>query len=119
MKKTIKALAILAAWIAIVPAGAGYGIMWLWNNLLPAICGFTAISFLQGVGLFFLGQLLSAGFMVGLFLLGGSLHASFHHSHHNHWHEMSEEQRREFIEQRRRWFEMRHHDKSRAGNEGE
>lgn len=118
MKKTIKALAILAAWIAIVPAGAGYGIMWLWNHLLPAICGFSAISFIQGVGLFFLGQLLSSGFIVGIFLAGGLGHATRHYRHHNRWHEMTAEERNEFIEQRRRWFEMAHHSKHSGANDG-
>ena len=77
MKRIFKIFAILLVLIA-VPVLAGLGIMALWNGIVTTICGFKAITFLQGVGLFLLGQLLSCGFIIPLFLGFGSLHAIRH-----------------------------------------
>lgn len=107
MRKTIKILFLLMI-LAGAPALAGLGIAALWNNIVTSVCGFAAISFWQGVGLFLLGQLLSSGFIIVLFMTFGSLHAIIHsRAHwHSHWHSMTDEQQREFIERRRR--DMRH-----------
>ena len=67
MKRTFKIFATILVLIA-VPVLAGLGIMALWNGIVTTICGFSAITFLQGVGLFLLGQLLSCGFIIPLFL---------------------------------------------------
>ena len=53
MKRTYKIFATLLVLIA-VAALAGLGIMALWNDIVTTICGFQAITFLQGIGLFFL-----------------------------------------------------------------
>ena len=113
MKRTFKIFATLLVLIAI-PALAGLGIMALWNGIVTTICGFKAITFLQGVGLFFLGQLLSSGFIILLFLGVGSLHAIYHNhgDWRDHWHKMSDEERREFIQRRREMFGFR----NRPGN---
>ena len=113
MKRTYKIFATLLVMIA-VAALAGLGIMALWNGIVTTICGFQAITFLQGVGLFFLGQLLSSGFIIPLFLGFGSLHAIRHHrgDWRDHWHKMSDEERREFIQRRREMFGFR----NRPGN---
>ena len=113
MKRTFKIFVALLVLIA-VPVLAGLGVMALWNGIVTTICGFKAITFLQGVGLFFLGQLLSSGFIIPLFLGFGSLHA-IRHNHgdlHDHWHKMSDEERREFILRRREMFGFR----NRPGN---
>lgn len=118
MKKFLRIISFLLIWGAAVPALAGYGIMWLWNMIVPGITTFTAITFWQGVGLFFLGQLLSAGFIVGFVLLGGiSHHGISHHGHHSRWHNMTDEQRREFIARRRQWFETLHTQKASESDE--
>lgn len=91
----------------VVPALAGWGIMLLWNNILVGACGFAAITLWQGAGLFLLGQLLSSGFMLGLFILGGVMHMKAHHPGHrmrDHWGHMTDEQRREFFMRRRSMF---------------
>lgn len=104
MKKTAKTFFALLVVLGVVPAVAGLGITALWNGILPTACGFAAIGFWQGVGLFFLGQLLSGGFLLGLFLLGGCFHAIGHPraDWRGHWHNMTDEQRREFIQRRHR-----------------
>ena len=118
MKKLFKFVLFLFVWAVVIPSVAGCGIMWLWNLLLPSLCGFATIGFVEAVGLFFLGQLLSAGFVAGVMLLGAVFHAcSIHpHHHHGHWHEMTDEQRREFFERRRQWFDMMHQHKSAGAN---
>ena len=113
MKRTFKIFATLLVLLA-VPVLAGLGIMALWNGIVTTICGFKAITFLQGAGLFFLGQLLSSVFIIPLFLGLGSLHALRHKSGdwRDHWHKMSDEERREFIQRRREMFGCR----NRPGN---
>ena len=113
MKRTFKIFVTLLVLVA-VPVLAGLGIMALWNGIVTTICGFSAITFLQGVGLFFLGQLLSGGFIILLFLGVGSLHAICHNhgEWRDHWHKMSDEERREFIQRRREMFGFR----NRPGN---
>ena len=110
MKKAIKIFIILVVLIT-VPALAGVGIMALWNNIVTAICGFAAITFNQAVGMFLLGQLLSGGFIIALFFGFGSLHAIAHtrKNWHDHWHNMSDEERLEFIKRRREGFGFRNH----------
>lgn len=104
MKKTLKAIILLLLFLIVFPSLAGVAVMALWNSLIPAICGFATITFLQGVGLFFLGQLLTGGFLLALFFIAGGMHALVHRQSEwkSHWHNMTDEQRREFINRRRR-----------------
>lgn len=108
MKKTVKFFMIFIVLLAI-PALAGLGTMALWNGIVTTICGFAAITFFQGVGLFLLGQLLSSGFIIALLFGFGGLHAIGHHrgNLNDHWHKMSDEERREFIKRRREMFGFR------------
>lgn len=104
MKNVLKAIVLLLLFLIVFPSLAGAAVMALWNSLVPAICGFATITFLQGVGLFFLGQFLTGGFLLALFIIGGGIHA-IGHKHgewNNHWHNMTDEQRSEFINRRRR-----------------
>ena len=100
--------AILMVMVAIA-ALAGLGIMALWNGIVTIICGFAAITFVQGVGLFLLGQLLSSGFIIALLFGFGGLHTIARHrgDWHDHWHKMSDEERRDFINRRREKFGFR------------
>lgn len=107
MRKAAKIIMVAVVFAAIVPALAGLAVSALWNNIVVAACGFAAIGFWEGVGLFVLGQFLSAGFVLGMFMFGGSMHAIGHHYRGDwgrHWHKMSDEQRAEFIERRRAAF---------------
>lgn len=106
MKKAFKAIVLLLLFLVVFPSLAGVVVMELWNNLIPTICGFATITFLQSVGLFFLGQLLTGGFLVMIFVLMGCLHKLTHHhgEWHDHWHKMTDEERREFILKRREHF---------------
>ena len=122
MKKLVSTIIKLLVFLVIIPVIAGFGITALWNCIIPTVCGFAAISFWQGIGLFLLGQLLSGGFVLGIILMGGILHLVSHHSHGElaaHWHNMSDEQRREFIERRRREHFMFHMHTRRAGDDAE
>lgn len=40
----------------------GYVVVWLWNWLMPALFGFTTITFWQAVALVFLAKILFGGF---------------------------------------------------------
>ena len=113
MKKAFKIFVTLIAMLAI-PALAGLGILALWNGIVTAVCGFAAITFYQAVGLFLLGQLLSSGFIIALLFGFGSLHTIIRHrgDWHDHWHKISNEERREFIQRRREMFSFR----NRPGN---
>ena len=110
MKRTFKIFVTLLVLIA-VPVLAGLGIMALWNGIIPSTCGFHEITFYQAIGLFLLGQLLSTGFIMALFFGFWSLHAIVH-SHgdwRNHWHNMSDKERLEFIKRRREHFGFHKH----------
>ena len=88
------------------PALAGLGVMALWNGIVTDICGFASVTYLQALGLFVLGQLLSAGFIL---LLGGVHVLLFHHRDwHGRWHRMTDQQRREFILRRQKQFGFHH-----------
>ncbi|MDE5947784.1 MAG: hypothetical protein K2G86_03215 [Prevotella sp.] len=106
MKKVAKIFMAMIVFVTI-PAVAGLGIMALWNSLVTSICGFAAITFWQSIGFFLLGQLLSGGFLIMLFVLLGMIHSINHHhgDWHDHWHKMSDEERREFIFRRRKRFQ--------------
>lgn len=104
--KTIAKIFMVMTVIVAIPMLAGIGIMALWNSLVTSICGFAAITFWQSVGFFLLGQLLSGGFLIMLLLLMGGIHNIVHHhgEWHDHWHKMTDEERREFILRRRKHF---------------
>lgn len=105
MKKASKIFFTLIVLMAI-PALAGLGIQFLWNGIITGACGFAAITFWQSVGLFLLGQLLSGGFILALFIGFWSLHAIMNPRGdlHAHWHNMTDEERRNFILRRREHF---------------
>jgi hypothetical protein len=80
------------------------GTMYLWNNLLVNLFGLPEITYLQTLGLMLIGRLLTGGFG----------HRGGHHrrrwgSHHwrKRWQNMSEEQRKAFMERSKgRWENM-------------
>lgn len=53
---------IIAIIITVIFIGFGYVVMYLWNWLMPAIFGLTAITFWQAIGLGLLAKLLFGGF---------------------------------------------------------
>ena len=76
-------------------------VMCLWNWLMPAIFGLTAICFWQALGLLVLAKLLFGGF--GHHHGWGMKHR--HHGHiHKKWMKMTPEERREFIEKQHHHF---------------
>lgn len=121
MKKKI--ILVFLIWGVVFPAAASGAVTLLWNAFVPEIFGLSVITFWQAVGLFFLGQLLSGGFGIGLLVFAGLAHAVGHHRHDNirrRWAGMTDEQRRAFIMKRRReWcrrFDGRDTAKEEQGN---
>lgn len=112
MKKVIKTIIALLVVIAVIPSLAGLAITPLWNSIIATTCGFPEICFWQGTGLFLLGQIMTGGFIFLFLFVGGIMHKIHHHTDdwHSHWHNMTREQKREFIERRRReHFGLRNH----------
>lgn len=85
-------LTIAAILIAIV--------MLLWNWLVPAIFGCSAISYWQAAGLFLLSRILFGGW--GSFR--GRPAFNSHSRMHDKWMKMTDQEREDFINQRRRHF---------------
>lgn len=112
MKKAIKISIALFLFLVVLPSLAGVTVMTLWNSIITVICGFSAISFWEGIGLFILGQILTGGVILALFMIFGAVH-TIGHRHgelRRHWHDMTDDQRREFITRRRNeHFRFRNH----------
>ena len=79
--------------IAIVAGVYIFGsvVMLLWNHLLPALFGFSTITFWQAIGLLILSKILFGGFR------GGHghcrCHCHGHHHHHERWAHLSPEEK--------------------------
>ena len=106
-------------------------VMLLWNWLMPAIFGIATISFWQALGLFILARIFFGSF--GFFekaRMHGLIHQDLEGNPiHKKWMRMSAEERKEFIEKRRKFgfghphphphpfFDMEKHDEE-HGTEG-
>jgi len=111
MKNTIKSgfMGILA--MLVTCAAFAVAVMLLWNALLPQIFALPQISYLQAAGLLILARLLFGG--IGGDLRGHGAHRGMRRDGHpfNHgnkfrekWMNMSEEERREFMEKEKGFF---------------
>lgn len=83
-------------------------VMLLWNLLIPDIFGLVTINFWQAAGLFILARILLGGFgFAGRKAMMMGSHMHHHHGMgnpmHEKWMKMTPEQRREFIEKRRKF----------------
>ena len=110
MKKIVKILATILVFFVAIPLLVGFATTALWNNILTSACGFSIINLWQGVGIFILGQMLSGGFIFGCCFAVGSIHHILGHPRgelKHHWHNMTDEERKAFIE-RRASFGFRH-----------
>jgi hypothetical protein len=70
---------------------AGLAVMLLWNWLMPALFGWTAIGFWQALGLLALGRIL-----FGRFGHHGPGHWGWRHRMMERWHHMTPEEREKF-----------------------
>jgi hypothetical protein len=88
----LRVLKFLVIGVVIVSV-VGWGIVYLWNWLVPAIFGWRTISFWQAVGLFVLARILVGGF-------GGGhrRHRGWKHRMHRRWDGMTSEEREKFRE---------------------
>ena len=97
-------------WIAGLAALSAI-VMVLWNLLIPSIFGLVAINFWQALGLFVLARILFGGFGFGR---RGHKRDRMHDKMqgmnliHEKWKHMTDEERKEFIEKRRKFGFGRH-----------
>ena len=102
-------------------AGVSAIVMLLWNALLPEIFGVTPINFWQALGLFILTRI-----FFGRFGFGGDKMRYKENLMREKWKKMTPEQRKEFINKRRRFgfghpcrmkpFDMEQHEEQDNGN---
>ena len=97
---------LMPIWFLVVASAFSAIVMLLWNWLMPTIFGLTIISFWQALGLFALMRILFGSF--GLFEKARMMHGRMHydmggHPIHKKWMRMSAEQRKEFIERKRKF----------------
>lgn len=110
MKKIVQILATMLVFFVAIPLLAGCATTTLWNNILTSACGFSIINLWQGVGIFLLGQILSGGFILGCFFAVGCIRHIMGRPRgelKHHWHNMTDEERKAFIERRAK-FGFRH-----------
>lgn len=84
----------------VVLAAISVVVMLLWNFLIPSIFGLTTISFWQALGLFVLARILFGGFKPGRGRMWG--HGG-ENPIHKKWRNMTPEQRKEFVNKRRKF----------------
>ena len=99
MKRRFIKIAFLAIVITSVLGGIT---MLLWNILMPAIFGLTTINFWQALGLFVLVRILFGGFGKSKMMMHNRMNAMWNNPVHEKWMKMTPEQRKEFIEKRRK-----------------
>ncbi|MDR3133137.1 MAG: hypothetical protein LBU42_03845 [Prevotellaceae bacterium] len=83
-------------------AGFGAAVMLLWNGLMPAIFGLTAIGFWQALGLLALARVLFGG--AGHHRWAGGWARRHHSPVREKWQKMTPEERKEFVKNH-----FRHH----------
>lgn len=90
-------------WSIFSLAAISFVVFLLWNWLMPTIFGLVAISYWQALGLFLLARILLGGFGLG--------HRKFGHKDnpiHRKWAQMTDEQKKEFVERRHHFGFGRH-----------
>ena len=110
MKDTIKSRSTGILIMLASAAVFGAAVMLLWNALLPQIFALTRIGYLQAVGLLVLTRLLFGG--IGGWMQGHRGRVDGHLFQHGNklrekWMNMSEEERKEFIEKEKDFFKNR------------
>lgn len=99
--RCIKLLLMGVALLAAVSAA----VMLLWNLLIPGIFGIAAINFWQALGLFVLARILFGGFRFRPHhkMMHRGMGAMGENPIHEKWRNMTREQRKEFVEKRRKF----------------
>jgi hypothetical protein len=107
MKETIKSKVTGFLTMLATIALFGAAVMLLWNVLLPQIFALPQIGYLQAVGLLVLTRLLFG--RIGGLGHGGRRAHLFNHGNmlREKWMNMSEEERKEFIEKEKDFFKSR------------
>ncbi|MDR2084197.1 MAG: hypothetical protein LBP67_04305 [Bacteroidales bacterium] len=88
----------------LIVAGFSAILMLLWNWLMPSIFGLITINFWQALGIFILARILFSSFGGGKMHMGKMMGHNHHFNPiHEKWAKMTPEQRKEFIEKRRKF----------------
>ena len=88
--------------VVIAAAGLGYAVMALWNVTLPAVAGFHAITFRQGLALLVLARILLGS-------LRGRGFFGWRSRMHRRWQEMTPEEREQVRARMPCGMTRRHH----------
>jgi hypothetical protein len=88
--RVLRVLKVLVIVLVAVTAFS-FGVMWLWNQLMPAIFGLHAITFWQALGILVLSKILFGGFR-GRPGFGGH----WRHRMMERWEQMTPEEREKF-----------------------
>jgi hypothetical protein len=64
VKGIVKALMFVVL-MALILAVCGFGVMWLWNWLMPGLFGLHQVGYWQALGILILSRILFAGFRGG------------------------------------------------------
>lgn len=86
--------------IAILTSAGSALTMVLWNAIIPGVCGFQTINFVEALGLLALGLTLSGGITIPLAAMLHLLHPGHRKRSHElreRWKNMSDEDRRAFM----------------------
>jgi len=87
-------------------------VMWLWNWIVPSVSGLKAISYWQAAGLFALCRILFGSFGRGMHRFKGEYDGYRHKNRvHQKWMEMTDDERKEFINRRMNHFHHHPFDK--------
>jgi len=91
----------------------GVVVMLLWNALMPQLFGFPVLNYWQAAGILLLVRVLFGGLGHGLIRHGGRRDGALFSSQANKlrekWMNMSEEERKEFIEKEREFMGLHGH----------
>ena len=92
-------IALFIVFATLAMLAVGFGVMYLWNWLMPALFGLTTIGYWQALGLCVLGRVLFGGWG-----FGHRRHGHWRHRLAERWMEMTPEQREELMKSKHgRW----------------
>ena len=93
---------VVILWGGLILAAFGAIVMLLWNLLIPGILGFASINFWEALGLLVLTRILFGRFVPGRMFMGRK-EGRDRNPIREKWMKMTPEERREFVDRRKRF----------------